>query len=432
MRALLCLVLGAALAAAQAPRAEGLQEFRVEGAKRLSEAEVIRLSGLKPGDPAVAKTFEAMRDRLLASGCVESVGWRWEPRKGGGFKATIEITEPPQFLPWAVDRLPVDAKAVAAALKDLPCFGAEIPTYDHYLARAAGAVTRLARAAGLEDDVIAKVNVVGRDTVAVVFQPKTPPPVIAGVRFKGAQAIGEEWLARRMAEVARGVPFSENLFRQFLENQIRPMYENVGRLTVQFGKLTLAPAADVKGVVVTVEVEEGPVYTLEDVEINGLPMDRDRIESLAEFKRGEPVSYSQLGLTMEKLFKELKSNGYIKPSYKARRKLDLEQKTVKMFIDADPGPQYRMGRLTVRGLDVVSEPVIRKMWTLQPGDPYREDYPEFFLNTVKERGVFDFLGRTRAEKKINDEARTVDVTLIFEGGAQGLDSRSVPKPKPQQ
>jgi hypothetical protein len=71
------------------------------------------------------------------------------------------------------------------------------------------------------------------------------------------------------------------------------------------------------------------------------------------------------------------------------------------------------------------------MWTLSAGDPFRDDYPDFFLNTIKERGVFDFLGSTRAEKKLNEENRTVDVTLHFTGGAQGLDSRAVPKPKPQ-
>lgn len=426
------MVAAAAAAFAQAPRADVLREIRATGHKRLSEAEVVRISGLKPGDAAVAATFEAMRDRMLATGCVESVGWKWEPLKGGGFTATIEISEPPQFLPWTVDRLPLGAEDVAAAARSLPCFAAEIPTYDHYLARAAEAVTQAARAKGFDDDVIAKVSIIGKDQLAVVFQPKSPPPNIADVRFTGNEAIDEKWLRRQMAEVARGVPFSENLFRQFLENQIRPMYENVGRLTVQFGKVTTAPAPDVKGVIVTAEVTEGPVFTLEDVEINGLPMDRDRIESLAEFKRGEPVSYSQMALTMEKLFKELKNSGYIKPTYKARRQLNAEESTVKLFVDADPGPQYRMGRLTVRGLDVIGEPVIRKMWTLQPGDPYREEYPDFFLNTVKERGVFDFLGGARAEKKMNDDARTVDVTLIFEGGAQGLDSRKVEQPKPRQ
>lgn len=437
MKALVLVLLGVAVAAAQTARpvaaGNAIREIRVEGNQRMSEAEVIVLSGLKEGAPAIAATFEAMRDRILDTGCIETVGWKWEPLQSGGFKATIEVTEAQQVLPWTVDRLPLTVDDVkAAGARQLPCFGGEIPTYDRYLNRAAALVSGLAMGRGFDDEVIAKVGLVGTDQMAVIFQPKTPAPVIADVRFVGNQAIEEVWLRRQIVEVARGVMFSESLFRQFLENQIRPMYENVGRLTVQFGKLTTAPATDVKGVVVTVEVIDGPLFTLDDVEFSGLPVDPSRIEELAEFKRDEPVNYTQIGLTIEKLFKELKGRGYLKPTYKARRKLNVEEKTARLYIDVDPGLQYRMGRLTVKGLDVVGEPVIRKMWTLQPGDPFRDDYPDFFLNTVKERGVFDFLGTTKSERKINDDTRTVDVTLVFEAGAQGLDSRKVGQPKPRQ
>jgi outer membrane protein insertion porin family len=437
MKAFVLILLGVSALAAQTARpvaaGNAIREIRVEGNQRMNEAEVIALSGLKEGAPAVAATFEAMRDRMLDTGCIETVGWKWEPLQGGGFKATIEVTEAQQVLPWTVDRLPLTVDDVkAAGARQLPCFGGEIPTYDRYLNRAAALVSGLAMGRGFDDEVIAKVGLVGTDQMAVIFQPKTPAPVIGDVRFVGNEAIEEVWLRRQIVEVARGVMFSESLFRQFLENQIRPMYENVGRLTVQFGKLTTAPATDVKGVVVTVEVMDGPLFTLEDVEYSGLPVDPSRIEELAEYQRDEPVNYTKIGLTIEKLFAELKSRGYLKPSYKARRKLNLEEKTARLFVDVDPGLQYRMGRLTVKGLDVVGEPVIRKMWTLQPGDPFRDDYPDFFLNAVKERGVFDFLGATKAERRINDDTRTVDVTLVFEAGAQGLDSRAVPKPKPQQ
>lgn len=432
MRIVALLILGASLAAPQGPPANAISEIRVEGNQRLSVEEIIRISGLRTGAPAVAATFEAMRDRIIETGCIETVGWKWAPRSSGGFVATIEIAEASQFLPWTVDRLPLAAEDIQSiASKQLPCFGPEIPTSDRYLSRAAALISGLAAARGFEDMVIAKVGITGRDQLSVIFQPRTTAPSISDVRFTGNQAIREEYLRKQMAEVARGVQFSETLFRQFLENQIRPMYENIGHLTVQFGKVTTTPATDVTGVVVTVEVTEGPVYQLEDVEFSGLPLPRELVDELAEYKRDEPVSYSKMALTIEKLFTEMKRRGYLKPEYKAQRKIDPEKLTARLIVNVDPGPQYRMGRLTVRGLDVIGEPVVRKMWTLNAGDPFRDDYPEFFLNTIKDRGVFDFLGTTRAEKKLNEGNRTVDVTLHFAGGAQGLDSRAVPKPKPQ-
>jgi hypothetical protein len=41
------------------------------------------------------------------------------------------------------------------------------------------------------------------------------------------------------------------------------------------------------------------------------------------------------------------------------------------------------------------------------------EYPDFFLERVREDHVFDNLQNTRAATSINEEERTVDVTLFF-------------------
>jgi hypothetical protein len=40
------------------------------------------------------------------------------------------------------------------------------------------------------------------------------------------------------------------------------------------------------------------------------------------------------------------------------------------------------------------------------------------LNTIKEEGLFDNLGKTKADVKINEQEHTADVTLTFNGGTQ--------------
>lgn len=413
------------------PAASGLAigEITVTGVKRFTPQQVVAMTGMKLGEQAVASTFENARDRILATGCIESFGWKFAPDAQGRMSVTLEITELDQYLPWTFDRLNIPAADFAArAAKELPCFGKEIPTTDRYLDQAARLVTKMLSERGIAEPALARINIAGKDSagkdvIAVVFQPRSPAPSIAEVRFTGTKAIEERYLRKQATELARGVPYSELLFRQMLDNQIRPMYESVGRLQVRFGEIKTEPARDVKGAVVTVEVNEGPVFNLEDVQVNGTPFSPEEIEELGKFKRGERVSYTDIGLAMERVFVRMKNAGYLKVAYKARRELNMEKSTAKLFIDVEPGPQYRMGKLTLNGLDVVSEPVIRKMWTLQTGDPFRADYPDFFLNTVKERGVFDFLAGTQAKTALDDERHTVDVTLIFKGGAQPLDSR---------
>jgi len=64
-------------------------------------------------------------------------------------------------------------------------------------------------------------------------------------------------------------------------------------------------------------------------------------------------------------------------------------------------------------LDLNGEAAIRKMWTHKEGTPYNPEYPDYFLGRVREENLFDSLGETRAETKIDDKTHAVDVTLYF-------------------
>jgi hypothetical protein len=75
-----------------------------------------------------------------------------------------------------------------------------------------------------------------------------------------------------------------------------------------------------------------------------------------------------------------------------------------------------MRKLTMVGLDLDSEAEINRIWTMKSGKPFNPDYPDLFLKRIKEEGVFDNLGKTKAETKINEQDHTADVTLTFSGG----------------
>jgi hypothetical protein len=52
---------------------------------------------------------------------------------------------------------------------------------------------------------------------------------------------------------------------------------------------------------------------------------------------------------------------------------------------------------------------------MKEGKPFNAEYPESFLNRVREEGLFENLGKTKSEFKINDRDHTADVTLTFAG-----------------
>ncbi len=427
--ALLCLAALPALPAQQrrAPRpatqppasAEPvIREIEIVGNKVYTAEQLIALSGLRPGMPVRRDVFEAANDRMMASGAIESFGWRYQPIQGGtGFKVTLEMIEVSQHYPWFIERFPaVSAVEFAArAAKELPLFAEKIPASETYMSQAAALLQKMLAERGVNERVVHRVTLLGKDTIAILFGPSAPPPAVAEVRFVGARAIHPNDLAKSMAAVAIGVPFIEPNFRMLLDNQIRPMYETAGRLRASFPKLEVAPSASVKGVVVTVHVDEGEPYILGKVEVNGLPIPTEEAGELGAWGIGKQVNFSDIGRGIEKIQERARENGYMKIAYKAQRRLNDEKKSVDIIVNFEPGPQYKFGHLKIQGLDIESEPVIRKMFAMKPGDPFRKSYGDMFLSEIRSRGVFDNLGETKTKLEVNDRLQTVDLTLIFSG-----------------
>lgn len=393
-----------------------LRAVRIEGLKHYSPEQVSPILGLKPDQPVTPQEFERARDRLLATGCIEAVGWRFAPVPPRGLEVTFTVTEPGQFLPWVLDRVPVTPEEFQArAERDVPLFGKLIPPSDTVLQRAAQSLESLAAARGMKEPMAGRVTILGKDQMTVVFGPKAPPPNVAEVRFQGARAIEARYLVKAMAGVAIGMPFFEPNFRFLLDNQIRPLYEATGRLRARFPRLTAQPAAGLSGVVVTVEVDEGPVYLLEKITVRGTPLSDDEIQEEGQFKTGQPASFSGIGQGLNRVLDRLRASGHMNASYKAARRLNDEKKTVEIFVDVNPGPIYNFGKLEIKGLDLQSEPAIRRLWGLKPGAPYRGGYAESFVASIREMDLFDNLGDIRSDVKLNEKALTVDVLLTFLG-----------------
>src|SRR5262249_38314434 len=85
------------------------------------------------------------------------------------------------------------------------------------------------------------------------------------------------------------------------------------------------------------------------------------------------------------------------------------------------GPQYAFGKLVIEGLDLHGEAAVKKIWTMKEGRPFNADYPDYFLQQVREQGLFDDLGKTRSSVKVDEQTHVADVTLYF-GASTGSDA----------
>ena len=391
-----------------------LETLKVDGNKRVASARVIAASGLHVGLTVEKADFDQARDRLVATGAFESVGYEYKPNaSGSGYDAVLQVIEAPQFFAYRFEDLPAaDATLRAVLRKAEPIFEDRIPPSAAVLDRF---IRTIQQALGGSADVTSRLAPEDGDSI-VIFRPAGTMNNIAEVRFTGNEVLPSTVLTKSLSAVAVGVPFTERNFWQMLDASIRSLYEARGRIRVEFPQVTTEKAAKVEGLVVTTSIKEGPVYKLGTVRLLGVAANQmAEMEKAANWQKGDIVNFDDVNSGVERIRAKLRQTGYLNVKGRVDRDVRDADQTVNLTAAIEPGAQYHMGKLTIEGLDLLSEPVIRKMWQLPAGRPFQPDYPDGFLARVREEGMFDNLGKMRADTRMDDVGHVVDVTLNFAG-----------------
>ena len=430
-RALLIAFLAAtALFAEQKKRAEPppavfpLSSLRVEGNQKLTVDKILSVAALKVGEPVIRTDFDQARKRLMATGAFQSVAYEFKPSMDAkGVDGVLRVIEVDYWFPYRFEDLPASDSALRAMLrKQELILGDQIPATKEVITRYTAAI---------EEFLGGKVEVTGKvisdvpDHPAIVFRPPAPRPNIAEVHFTGNDVLPTSSLVNSLAPVAVGVPYSDATMQELLDASVRTLYEERGRVGVTFPRIAVEKAARIDGVSVTVTVNEGESYSFANVKVVGVPGNQ---ADGVKWRSGDIANLEEVRSGANKIVARLKSDGYLNATSKTDRTIHENNHTVDALITVTPGPQYHFGKLTIEGLDLITEPQIRKVWMLNPGSPFRPDYPDQFLKDLRDQGVFENLGDTRAEKTVNEKTKTVDVKLFF-GAAKPKEKTGIQLPK---
>lgn len=403
-----------------------IQRLTVEGNYDYTAEQVLSVAGLKIGQMAGKPEFDAARDRLLASGAFENVSYKFAPDGDArAFLATFEVAETPTAYPVRIEELGVEPKEIEEFLHQQdPLFNTtKLPATRPVLDRYVKLVQDFVASKGSTEKVKAEVAPNGADKYVIVFRPAKALPAVARVTFEANTVITQTVLQDAIWGTAVGLPYTEQAMRTLLDTGIRPLYEARGRIRVAFPSVTTEPVKDVAGIRVHVTVDEGEVYSLGKVAFDGpIPLDAAAVLKIGDFKKGDIANFDKIGEGLDRIRLAMRRNGYLEARVTAARQLDDLKKTVDLALHVESGALFSMAKLTYVGLDLEGEAEMNRMWNLKPGKPFNPEYPDFFLKRVHDDGVFDHLGVTKAETKIDDKAHTVDVTLRF-----GADD---PKTKP--
>ena len=393
-----------------------LEALRVEGNQKLTVEKILAVAALKIGEPVIRTDFDQARKRLMATGAFQSVAYEFKPSADAkGVDGLLHVIEVDAWFPYRFEDLPASEAALRAMLKQAPIAQVtgddRIPATKEVIAQFTSAI---------EEFLGGKVKVTGKviadvpDQPAIVFRPPGPRANIADVHFLGNEVLPAATLINSLSQVAVGVPYSDATMHQLLDASTRALYEERGRVGVTFPKIVVEKAAKVDGVSVTITVNEGDSYNLGAVKVMGVPPDEaDGIKYIGKWRSGDIANLEAIRGAAIKIADRLRSDGYLNVTQKTEHTVHQDNHTVDAVIVVNAGPQYHFGKLTIDGLDLLTEPQIRKVWIMSPGSPFRPSYPDQFLKDLREQGVFENLGETRAEKTVNEKTKIVDVKLFF-------------------
>jgi outer membrane protein assembly factor BamA len=380
-----------------------IRTLTVEGNHLYTSPEVLAVAGLKIGDIAGKEEFDAAHDRLFATGAFATVGYKFDVRHDGtGSDASFQVTEN-EVLPVRFYDLGVPDADLEASLHDRDSLfsAARLPSSQEVIGRWTKWIQDYLADRHLDSKIMGSVEP-WPEQLAIVFRPARNLPAVAEVSFEGSQAIPASALRQAVTGAAVGTPYTEGNFRMILDASIRPVYEGLGRFRVTFPQIRAEPATDVLGLHVFVTVSEGESYRFGKVEIPG-----------AAIKTGDLANFDRVNEELEKIRKSRRHAGYLDAKVTADRDIHDAEKTVDVALRVDAGPQYVMGKLDIVGLDLNAEAEIKRIWAIKRGSPFDPDYPQQFLDRVRQQAMFDNLGQTTPQTKIDDKTHSVDVTLTF-------------------
>jgi outer membrane protein insertion porin family len=394
-----------------------IETVTVQGNHVFTAKQILTAAGLQVGQVAGKLEFDAARDRLVATGAFDNVSYQFAPAKDfKGYNATVEVAEMAQMYPLRFEELPAADADLRAWLQERdPLFGEKIPATKPEIDRYVRWISEYLAGKNYREPVSGKLSSDTTAELMIVFRPAKARPNIARVKFSNTGDVPSGTLQTAMFGVAVGVPYTEAQLRVLLGTTIRPIYEARGMIRVAFGKVETQPSKDVDGVDVSVDVVPGPVYKLGRVRFAGY-IDDDSPQSLAKLanlKTDQAANFDEVKAAQEKIALSLRRRGYLNAASDVQRDVKDAEKIVNITLQINPGPLFTLGKLDIVGLDIETEPVIRKMWSELPGQPFNPEYPDHFLKRVKDGGVFDNLKNSRPDTKIDATKHTVDVTLYF-------------------
>ncbi|HVE85901.1 MAG TPA: POTRA domain-containing protein [Myxococcales bacterium] len=161
--------------------------------------------------------------------------------------------------------------------------------------------------------------------------------------------------------------YSEDAYREAAE-AITNLYRNRGYLAARVQVAEARADFRLRQAKVRFTVEEGPQTTVSSIGVDGLPAGMEVPRSAQPLQKGDPLSVALLERGRRELLERLVRDGYLYARVEPDTRGSGDGTRMDVTYRVDPGPQVRVGQVSLRGTERSDKKVVLANMPLKPGD----------------------------------------------------------------
>jgi len=242
---------------------------------------------------------------------------------------------------------------------------------------------------------------------------------IARINIVGAQAFSEKQLLNEMTLTTPGWltwytkndQYSKQKLQADLET-LRSYYQNRGYLEFNVDSTQVSITPDKQDIYITVNITEGPRYTVSDVHLAGeLPVSESELLPLIAVRPGDVYSRERLQATVKAISERLGTEGYAFANVNAVPDMDRDKKQAAFTVYVDPGRRVYIRKIDISGNARTRDEVIRREMRQLEGAWYDAARIERSKVRIKRLGYFDDVNIETPPVAGSTDQADVDVTV---------------------
>jgi outer membrane protein insertion porin family len=183
--------------------------------------------------------------------------------------------------------------------------------------------------------------------------------------------------------------YSKSKLAGDIEN-VRSFYLNRGYLEFNVDSTQVSITPDKQDIYVTVNMTEGPRYTVSDVKLAGqMLVPEDELKKLIEIKPGDVFARDKLTSSTKKMGDRLGNEGYAFANVNAVPEIDKDKNQVAFTLYVDPGRRVYVNRINVGGNTKTRDEVIRREVRQMEGGWYNAEKINLSKDRLNRLGYFN-------------------------------------------